>query len=167
MEVRLELVERAKAADASAFAELYQSVYQDLYRFAFYTLRHPQDAEDVVSETVMDAFRGIGRLREAEAFRGWIFRILSNKCKRRLKAYTKKTVPLDETIPDVPPDMEEGYDTRRAFSELSDEERLILSMSLFGGYTSAEIGKFLHRNENTVRSKQSRALKKLKGLLEV
>ena len=57
MEINPEIVKQAKASDAAAFAELYESVYKDLYRFAYYTLKHPQDAEDVVSETVIDAYR--------------------------------------------------------------------------------------------------------------
>ena len=50
---------------------------------------------------------------------------------------------------------------RKAFFQLSDEERLILSMNLFGGYSSKEIGKELKMKDNTVRTKQRRALKKM------
>ena len=87
MEQELQLVCRAQSGDTGAFAQLYEGVYQDLYRFALYVLKHPQDAQDVVSDTVMDAFAQIGELRKSEAFRAWIFRILSNKCKRKLKEY--------------------------------------------------------------------------------
>ena len=52
------------------------------------------------------------------------------------------------------------------FFELSDEERLIISMHLFAGYTSREIADVLQMNENTVRSKESRGLKKMAGKLE-
>ena len=78
----IELVSRAKQQDSHAFAELYEMVYQDLYRMALYTLGNPQDAENVVSDTVLDAYCNIGKLREAAAFKGWIFKILSNKCNR-------------------------------------------------------------------------------------
>ena len=50
---------------------------------------------------------------------------------------------------------------RKLFFELADEERLIISMHQFAGYTSREIAAILHMNENTVRSKESRALKKM------
>ena len=162
MVINPEIVKQAKASDAAAFAELYETVYKDLYRFAYYTLKHPQDAEDVVSETVIDAYRGIHRLRSEEAFQGWIFKILSNKCKRKLKEYVGKTLTLDETLPLPEADYATGYDMHTAFSQLADDERLIVSMAVFGGYTSKEIGKILHMNDNTVRSRQSRALAKLK-----
>ena len=53
MEQELQLVCRAQSGDTGAFAQLYEGVYQDLYRFALYVLKHPQDAQDVVSDTVM------------------------------------------------------------------------------------------------------------------
>ncbi len=160
-----QLVRRAQRGDAHAFSRLYETVYQDLYRFAVYTLRHPQDAEDAVSETVTDAFAQISTLKEAAAFRSWIFRILSNKCKRRIRQYVNPPSELDEGIPAGGADLHEMLDVRRAFSLLPDEDRLILSMNLFAGYTSQEIGDLLGMNANTVRSRQSRALKKMQSQL--
>ena len=49
----------------------------------------------------------------------------------------------------------------KEFFELSDEERLIISMHQFAGYTSREIAEILNMNENTVRSRESRGLKKM------
>lgn len=73
------------------FAKYYETVYKDMYRFALYTLKNPHDAEDVTGETVADAYASIEKLRDPECFRGWIFAILSNKCKRKLKEYVDKT----------------------------------------------------------------------------
>lgn len=147
------------------FISQYELVYKDLYRFALYTLKNPHDAEDIVSETVMDAYAGYSKLRKPDSFRAWIFRILSNKCKQKLKEYIDKTMELSETIADKSKDLTENLQVRTAFLELSKEERLILSMDIFAGYTSKEISNILNINENTVRSKKSRALKKLKKQL--
>lgn len=151
------------------FEDNYKKVYKDLYRFALYTLGNPQDAEDVVSEAVVDAYQGYGGLRDKEAFRAWIFRILTVKCKRKLKEYVNKTVELDEEHPE-PVDrewtVEESQDVRNAYFTLSEEERLIVSMSVFGGYNSREIGKNLLMRDTTVRSKLSRALDKMQKVLE-
>ncbi|NLZ81411.1 MAG: RNA polymerase sigma factor [Clostridiales bacterium] len=161
------LVKKAKNMDPEAFAQLYKEIYMDLYRFAYYTLRNTHDAEDVVSETVVDAYYGITKLKEEKAFKGWIFKILSAKCKRKLKDYTNKTFPLDLEA-DIPGLEKENYDDlNSALLSLSDKERMILSMSIYAGYKSAEIGKTLHMNHNTVRSVQSRALDKLRAILEV
>ena len=169
MEVNMIEIKKAKRGDAAAFAGLYQQVYADLYRFALYTLKNKNDAEDVVSETVVDAFASIGKLHQAEKFKGWIFRILYNKCKDKLREYTKKDVELPEEYREIPAEekLEDGAVMRALFFELSEEERLIISMHLFAGYTGKEIAKMLGLNENTVRSKESRALKKLARELKV
>ena len=164
MEVNILDIKKAKNGDVTAFAKVYEQIYEDLYRFALYTLKNKTDAEDVVSETVTDAFASIGKLRKAEAFKGWIFRILSYKCKDKLREYLKKNEELprdyEETASKV--DVEENVVIRDLFFSLEEEERLIISMHLFAGYTSKEIGKILGLNENTVRSKEHRALKKMR-----
>lgn len=168
MEVNIIEVKKAKRGDAAAFAGLYQQIYADLYRFALYTLKNKTDAEDAVSETVVDAFASIGKLRQPEAFKGWMFRILYNKCKDKLREYVKKDVELPEDYREVPAEekIEDGAVMRALFFELGEEDRMIISMHLFAGYTSKEIAKLLGLNENTVRSKESRALKKLARELE-
>lgn len=163
MEQERQLVECARAGDTAAFARLYEQVYQDLYRFALYTLRNPQDAQDMVSDTVTDAFAAIGKLRSSEAFRGWIFRILANKCKRKLKEYANRTEELTEEVLEHMGrgGMDEHAAVRSIFFSLTEEERMIISLHLFGGYSSREMAGMLHMNENTIRSKESRALKKM------
>ena len=159
------LVEQAKRKDKDAFAKLYELVYQDMYRFALYTLKNPQDAEDVVSDTVVDAYESIRKLRNADAFKGWIFKILSNKCRRKMKDYVNKTVEVPEDLSHQG-DFTEDVATREAFMRLDNEERLIISMSVFAGYSSREIGAILKKSDNTVRSDKSRALKKMEQMLK-
>lgn len=166
MEQKQELIQRAKTGDVQAFSSLYESIYQDLYRFALYILKNTHDAEDVVSDTVADAWQGIRNLRRTESFKAWIFRILTNKCRRRMRQYANRTMELPEDLTAEPRDIGRDIDVRRAFAALSDEERMILAMNIFGGYSSREIGRTLHMSDNTVRSKQSRALKKMEACLE-
>ena len=72
------LVKLAKQGDVDAFGKLYEGVYKKLYRYAVYALHNEQDAQDAVSETVIDAFSSIRKLKSEEAFEGWIFKILAN-----------------------------------------------------------------------------------------
>lgn len=147
------------------FARLYEEVYQDMYRFALYTLRNKQDAEDVVGDAIADGYSSFHKLRQPESFRPWIFKILSAKCKRKLKEYVHKTAELPEDL-SRESNLTESLHVRQAFAKLSDEERMIISLHLFGGYTSREIGEILDLNDNTVRSKESRALDKMRTWLE-
>lgn len=170
------LVSLARQKDAHAFSLLYEMVYEDLYRMALYTLGNPHDAEDMVSDTVLDAYAQIGSLRDELAFRGWIFKILSNKCNRKIKEYVGKRdhivaneeerdAMMDKQAMQSVDEMDNVLDREElvhAFKAITKEERLIVTMSVYGGYDSKEIAKILHMNRNTVRSKYKRALDKMR-----
>lgn len=157
-----------KKQDAESFAKLYEGVYKDMYAYAFYMLRNAQDAEDVVSETVMVAYENIEKLRRAEKFRNWIFSILANQCKKKRKSYINEPEKLVEDIPEEERgvSVEEKQDLIAAFQVLNDEERFIVNSFIFGGYKGAEIAKQLEIKAVTVRSKYKRALEKLRKYLE-
>lgn len=169
------LVKRAKQGDVEAFAILYERIYVKLYKFALYTLKNTQDAEDVVSETVADGFENIKKLRKDESFSSWLFRILSNKCKQKIGQYyiQRQQISQEELNCSMLPTEQENWgskeeymDIRNCFFQLKDDERLIIAMHLFLGYKTREIAEILQINENTIRSRESRAIKKLGNMLE-
>ena len=164
------LVERAKNQDREAFAELYANYYKALYKTAFYILGNAQDAEDTVMETIADAYMGITKLRIPEAFEGWLFRILYNKARRKRGTLLfKATLELNENLEAEGNSTEQigmSIDLMRALATLSREERVIVVLSVCEGYASADIGRIMELNPNTVRSKQMRALGKLRKILE-
>ncbi len=159
-----ETVILARKGDTAAFSELYSLVYKDLYRVAYYVLRDSHDAQDVVSEAVLDAYTSISKLRNEDAFRAWIMKILSAKIKRKLKEYVTRNlvVTYDYEHEELNYD---GIDLKQEFNRLTDEERVVLSLSVVSGYNSKEIAKMLDMNDNTVRSKLARAKGKLKERL--
>lgn len=160
------VVIKARDGDTVAFSELYSLVYKDLYYVAFYVLKDSHDAQDAVSDTVLDAYSSIGKLRNEEAFKAWIMKILSAKLKRKLKEYAQRNIVVTYEAEHEKLN-EDGIDLKQEFNRLTDEERLILSLSIVMGYTSKEIGKMLDLNDNTVRSKIARAKSKLKERLTV
>ncbi len=143
------------------FIELYEPVYKDLYRLAYYYLGNAQDAEDVVSETVLRAYENFASLRNKEAFKGWIFKILVNQCMTQLRK--KSAAGMVELMeePAFEPKLEDTMVAEDMLSILSEEERKIVALVVFGGYKGEEIAKLLHMKHSTVRSKYRRALKKL------
>lgn len=156
--------------DAAKFAGMYEKVYKDLYRYALCVMKNPQDAEDAVSEAVVRGYEHVFSLRSEEAFQSWIFTILSNVCKKKLASMAKQrpeetsffTAGSEERIEE---DVALSMDIRRAFMVLSEEEQIIVGLSVFGGYQSKEIGKMLKLKAGTVRSKRSRALEKMSVVL--
>lgn len=155
--------------DARTFAQMYEQVYLDLYRYALCLMKNPHEAEDVVSEAVIAAYEHIHRLRREDAFKSWIFTILTNACKRRLMKIANEQGKLGDNTSFPAEVLEVDYglavDVRNAFYILSEEEQMIVGLSVFGGYNSKEIGEILHLNPGTVRSKRSRALDKMACVL--
>ena len=151
------------------FIELYTGIYKDLYRYALYVLGNREDAEDAVSETVVDAYAGFGKLRDKGAFRSWIFKILSIKCKRKLKGYLNRDSELDEQVDALffkeAEDVAGKVDVQNAFARLDDRERQILALSVIAGYEGDEVSKLMNMNHNTVRTVKSRALEKMRKML--
>ena len=167
MEVDIALVSKAKKGDKEAFSKVYAQVYKDMYRYAYYVLGNAEDAEDVVSDTVMDAYRSIRKLRDDSLFSNWIFKILSNKCKNKKKQYLNKTIPLEECTESYGEDYEQRQDIETAFGVLDEQEKTVVSMAVFAGYKSHEIGEYLDMKPATVRSKLSRALEKMQRKMEI
>ncbi len=158
--------------DAKKFAQMYEEIYKDLYRFALCRMRNVQDAEDAVSESVLAAYENIRKLQKETAFRSWMFTILANTCRKKLRESRDRQKREDggvERLTEISAgttDYGIALDVRKAFFILSSEEQEIVALSVFGGYNSREIGTALNLNPNTVRSKRSRALEKMEYVLE-
>lgn len=171
------LVQRAKNKDTDAFAKLYEIIYKDLYRMALYTLGNSHDAENAVSDAVVDAFLGIEKLQDPNAFRTWMFRILTAKCARQISENIKsRNLIGDMTVERVTETLISTNDgigqvldrsiVEMAFLALNDEEKQIVTMTVYGQMDSGEIAECLNMNRNTVRSIYHRALAKMKKKLE-
>ncbi|MDE5770739.1 MAG: sigma-70 family RNA polymerase sigma factor [Ruminococcus sp.] len=155
-------VKLAKKGNTEAFSRLYETVYKDLYHIALYSLRNSHDASDVVSDTVLDAYCSIDKLREPKKFKSWIMRILSVKIKRKQKEYFSNTEELNEDFPETDNFDYDSVELKDALDRLDSESRLMLSMSVLGGYTSDEISEICEIKSGTVRSRLSRIKEKLR-----
>lgn len=161
--------------NADTFTKLYSEVAKDLYRLALYFLKNKEDAEDIVGEAVLDAYRQIESLREESLFKNWIVKILTNKCKMKLKEYALYKEKTSDNIVELSDERAKRESQRDEFNrielkellmELENEERFIICLSVFEGYKGDEIAEFLGLKPATVRSKKQRALAKLAGLIK-
>ncbi|MEI6579963.1 MAG: RNA polymerase sigma factor, partial [Eubacteriales bacterium] len=107
-----------------------------------------------------------------EAFKGWMFKILSNICNKYIteKYRQRAAIPFDseieETLEAPPSTLNVSFELEEAFSCLADDERQIVLLSVLQGYKSSEISTILDCPAGTVRSKLSRALKRMRIELE-
>lgn len=168
----ISLVERAKQGDPESFAALYEQVADDLYRVALYTLGNTHDAQDAVAETFLEAYKGLHTLRDNGAFKPWIMRILSFRCKRHIGRYVREkgTLDIDELTSLTDEfDTEEQHiahaDLLAALAGLTPAERQIITLSVLEGYTTKEIAGMLRSPQGTVSSRLHRALAKLRRKL--
>lgn len=151
------------------FMQYYEKVYPQLYRTALFYMQNQQEAEDAV----LAAYEKFHQLRDREKFAPWIMQILVNRCRRRMKTWFRREKDIDGISPSQEvelssePDFATASAVKQVFWELKEEERMIVALSVFGGYTSEEVAGILGRNHSTVRSKYRRALQKMRKKLEV
>ena len=175
MVIDIKKVEAARDGDTDMFAQVYDCVAPDLYKVALYTLGNPHDAEDVVSETFLEAYKGIARLRDPSKFKFWIMKILSARCKRKIAEYIRRKSHTDidnfmsgpGALADLAAsDMAERTEVVSALARLSEQERLIIGLCVVQGYTIRETASIIGSPQGTVSSKLHRALAKLRKMLE-
>ncbi len=174
MVVDINAVRQARLGDKDSFAKVYQQIAEDLYRVALYSLGNSHDAQDVVSETFIEAYKGIGKLRDENSFKPWIMRILSIRCKRKIGQYISGRNQLDiDDFLDLSEEGEgvEAQSTQKiallhALETLNAQERQIVALAVVQGYTVRETAQILGAPQGTVSSKLHRTLKKLRAQLE-
>jgi RNA polymerase sigma-70 factor (ECF subfamily) len=79
-----DLVRRAQDGDLDAYAELVTRHRGGLQRYALHLLGNREEAEEALQDSLLRAYRAIGRCEQPERFRSWLVRILVNRCRTRL-----------------------------------------------------------------------------------
>lgn len=164
------LIEQAAGGDQEAFCELYDLYRDRLYRYSFYKTGDSAAAEDAVSECVIAAWKGIGALRDPSAFKTWIYRILQTCCAKHWKVRIQERENLEQLYREnghLSQDPTLSVELSEALIQLDPEEQDIVLLSAVLGMKSREIGQMYGLTPGGVRSKLSRALKKMKFFLEV
>ncbi len=164
------LLLRAKSADAEAFGALYALYAKELYAYALAVLRNPHDAEDAVQEACVRVYRSTRNVRNPERFKAYFFKTLSNTVKTlaRKRALTVASGEIEPTVPDSTDGVhtaELRADLQNALAALKDDERQVVLLSAIAGLRSAEIAEALGLTAGAVRSKLSRALRKMRPFL--
>lgn len=131
-----------------------------LYRTALAILGHPQEAEDAVQDTFIRFLEKAPKNLEHPG--AWLMRVLINRCKSHLRLSWRQAEPLPDTL--ASPGPEEREELEELFS-LPPEERVVIHLYYYEGYSTDEVARMLGCRPGTVRSRMSRARSKLKKLL--
>jgi len=146
------------------FARRVLAVENRLYRISCGMLKNPQDRMDAVQEAVMKAWANVHSLRREEYFETWLTRILINECHNILKA--RKNIVQLESLPEQGAYTGDNKPLRDALLALDVQLRLPVLLYYMEGYRLREIAQILRVPEGTVKTRLTRAKKKLKTLLE-
>ena len=97
------VVERARNGDEQAFRKLIDPYRRELLAHCYRMLGSLTDAEDLLQETLLSAWRGLPRFEGRSSLRSWLYRIATNTCLNALRA-TARQVPVEPTPPFQPPE---------------------------------------------------------------
>ncbi|MGN0482572.1 MAG: RNA polymerase sigma factor [Lachnospiraceae bacterium] len=135
-----------------------------IFRIAYQNLFQKHDAEDVVQDVFLKLLKCKKIFQDEEHLKSWLIRVTINQCLdyKRSKFY-QTTVSLEDF--DVPYEPQERC-LLEELSQLPADERNILYLYYYEGYTIKEIAKILGKLQNTVNSKLTRSRKKLRKIME-
>jgi len=167
------LIERARRGDGRAFEELALREERALYRHAARILGAGPDAEDVVQDAFLSAWRSIGSF-EGNSFRAWLFRIVTNRALDRVRARRRRPeLPLDPPADDEVtwaepvaggPDLADIAAGREAVAAVEEalrgvpeEQRAALLLRDIEGFAYEEIAIMTSVEVGTVKSRIHRA----------
>lgn len=155
------LVKRAQNGDADAFVQLMEANRQNMYKVAICYVNNPEDAADVIQDTILTAFEKLRDLREPGYFRTWLTRILINKCKDFLDERSWE-VAFDEMPETAYNDAAlDQLMYEELLQEVDEQYRDILVLHYVEGFQSKEIAEVLDMKDATVRTRLRRGRENL------
>ena len=173
-----ELVERARAGDAGAFAELVRGHQEIAFRTANLICGNAADAEDAAQEGFVKAYRALPRFRAGEPLRPWLLTIVANEARNRRRSAGRRTAlalraageerPIGEAAPSPEAALLAGE--RRAallaaIARLREDDRLVIGCRYLLELSEAETAAALGVRPGTVKSRLSRGLERLRAEL--
>lgn len=170
-----DLVEKCKKGDSRSYQTLYQQYAKAMYNTSLRILNNSSDAEDVLQEAFMDAFRYLNDFNYKSTFGAWLKRIVINKSINILRKHKADLVDIDTTsVAEVASDEtldEENIqlkveEIKRAVKLLPNGYRTVLTLYLFEGYDHEEIADIMRISESTVRTQYHRAKHKLLHIIQ-
>ena len=173
-----ELVERVKRGDVDAYETLVQRHQSAAYRTAYLVAGSVGDAEDAAQEGFVKAFYAIDRFHIDSAFRPWLLAIVANEAKMRARSASRRhTLALrlaeGRLEGDAAPSPEEAALARAekerllsVLGRLGEDDRLVIGYRYFLELSEKEAAAALGVRRGTVKSRLSRALRRLRTVME-
>jgi RNA polymerase sigma-70 factor, ECF subfamily len=173
-----DLVRAAAAGDTRAMDRLLMRAQEVAWRFSTSVCGHADDAEDAMQEALIKTYRYVGRIRQPEAFRPWLYRTVRNAClmgRRKRSGEPAQLRSLDAALagPDGPMTRDARYPgknpeqladnaglrrrLRAALRALPAPYRAIVFLREMEGLSTHEVAKVIGISEDNVKARLHRA----------
>lgn len=155
-EIDLKLIELVLAGDQEAFTRFVLNYSTYVYRTAFAFLHNESEAEDVSQEVFLKVYRSIHRLQDIRTFPAWFKKVITTVCLDRLKSKKPDSVPdsnLEFCLTTTSDHWERDIQLRDSLGKLSREERELIVLYEWQGYSYQEIASMLGIPLGTVKSR--------------
>lgn len=172
------LIRRFQKGDELATGALIRRHQNYVYRLCFLIMGNEQDAEDMMQETFVRAFRALPRfeIRKGASFEAWLYRIAVNRCRSRMRRKWYQVLPWPSPAPPITADLaaqpdqlvmrgEQRGEILEAVNSLGEKHRLVVILRYYSGFSNEEIAHTLNIPSGTVRSRLHTARQRLKRLL--
>jgi RNA polymerase sigma-70 factor (ECF subfamily) len=169
-------LEKLRAGDPAAFVQLVEANQRNVYNLALRMLNNPQEAEDVLQETFLSAYKALPGFEGRSSLSTWLYRIASNASLMRLRKKQPETTSIDEPLEleegdslprqfvdwsSVPEDELLSEESRRvmdeAVAELPEGLRIVFILRDIEGLSTQEAGEVLELSESAVKTRLHRA----------
>ena len=155
------------------FSKFISENIDNAYRFAFMYTKNQEDAEDIVSESIIKALKSVNSLKCDEYMKTWFYKIMINTAKLmykesiRMNFLNLESAGFDENMrSDENADNSVPFNFDEMIENLPADYRIILILTFYEGYKIKEISEILDINESTVKKRLYTSLKILKKEME-
>ena len=173
--IHQELIDECRNGNTKAQFELYKLYYKAMYNTSLRLVNDGMEAEDIMQEAFLRAFKNINTYKEEVSFGAWLKKIVVNRSLDFLKKRKLETGELDEgrTVvvdenndEDLDDQLQKVAEIKQAIAQLSDKYRVIVTLHLIEGYDHEEISQILDIPIKTSRTHLRRGKLKLQDLLK-
>lgn len=158
-----EKVEKARNGNVDEIGNLLMENMKSMYRVAFSILKTEEEISDAISNTTVIVFEKMHTLKNAEFFKTWLIRILINEC-NKIHRQNKKIIYLENYNQTdlVYNDKYDDFGVRQAIKKLDEDLKTMVILYYFEDFNIKEISEIQKLPEGTVKSRLSRARKKIR-----
>ena len=173
IDIHSQLIDECRNGSSKAQFEIYKLYYKAMYNTSLRFVKDPMEAEDVMQEAFLAAFRNIDSFRGEVSFGSWLKRIVVNRSLDVLKKKSLDLEPLEDGRTIIDDEEYNGGEVelkveqvKAAIASMPDNYRVLLTLYLIEGYDHEEIAQIMEMSNAAVRTGYSRAKKKLQEMLE-